>query len=225
MKKLRKEFMKELKGIHYIERKPTVETNNPFLYLLIHGYGSNEEDLFSFANDLPAAAHVVSVRGRFPLIFGGFAWYELDFSSGIKMTNYSEGIDSKNALIDFIDAFNEQENLDPSNVWISGFSQGAILSYAIALSFPEKVKNVLILSGYPEREFIDFSKDNAAYQHLNFFVSHGTEDVVLPIEGARMGKKLLTDLGIAHEYHEYQSGHGIVPQNYFDMMNWIKKEL
>lgn len=217
--------MKELKGIQYIERKPTVETERAFLYLLIHGYGSNEEDLFSFANDLPAEAHIVSVRGRFPLIYGGFGWYSLDFTDGVKMTNFEEGIESRNALVDFIDAFNKQENLDASNVWISGFSQGAILSYAIALSCPEKVKNVLILSGYPEEHFIDMKEDRSTYKHLNFFVSHGTEDVVLPIEGARLGDKLLTDLGIAHEYHEYRSGHGIIPQNYFDMMTWIKKEL
>ena len=39
--------MKELNGIKYIERKPTIETDHPQLFLLIHGYGSNEEDLFS----------------------------------------------------------------------------------------------------------------------------------------------------------------------------------
>ena len=87
------------------------------------------------------------------------------------------------------------------------------------------MKNVLILSGYPEDHFIDIKENRADYTHLSFFVSHGLEDVVLPIEGARLGEKLLTNLGIKHEYHEYRSGHGIIPQNYFDMMAWIKKEL
>ncbi len=215
--------MKEINGIKYLERKPTIATDNPFLYLLIHGYGSNEADLFSFAQDLPAQAHVVSIQGRFDVMFGGYAWYALDFVDGVKMVNYEEGVESRDAIVNFIDTINHQENLDSSNVWISGFSQGAILSYAIALKYPEKIKNVLILSGYPEKQFLEDVALDQDYSHLNFFVSHGIEDVVLPIEAGRSGKQLLDELQINNEYREYRSGHGIVPQNYHDMLNWIKK--
>lgn len=215
--------MKEINGIKYLERKPTIETDNPFLYLLIHGYGSNEADLFSFAQDLPAQAHVVSIQGRFDVMFGGYAWYALDFVDGVKMVNYEEGVESRDAIVNFIDTINHQEKLDSSNVCISGFSQGAILSYAIALKYPEKIKNVLILSGYPEKQFLEDVALDQDYSHLNFFASHGIEDVVLPIEAGRSGKQLLDELQINNEYHEYRSGHGIVPQNYHDMLNWIKK--
>lgn len=218
-------FMKELNGIQYLERKPTVATDQPFLYLLIHGYGSNEQDLFSFANDLPAEAHVISVRGRYEIMYGGYAWYTLDFLDGVKMVNFEEGIESRDELANFIDAIIAQENLDQNNVWISGFSQGAILSYAIALKYPEKVDKVLILSGYPEEQFLQDADLTQDYSKLKFFASHGTDDVVLPIEAGRMGEKLLKDLNIEHEYHEYRSGHGIVPQNYHDMIAWIKKYL
>ena len=217
--------MKELNGIKYIERKPTTETENPQLFLLIHGYGSNEEDLFSFSPDLPATAHVISVRGIYNLPFGGYSWYDISFENNEKYMDTNQAANSKDALVKFIDEIIIQENLDINNVFIAGFSQGAILSYSIALNNPTKVKNVMILSGYPEFKIIGDFNQNQDFSTLNFFVSHGTEDAILPIEAGRLGKQLLNDLRIKNEYHEYRSGHGIVPQNYHDLMAFIKEAL
>ena len=217
--------MKELNGIKYIERKPTQATDNPQLFLLIHGYGSNEEDLFSFAPDLPATAHVISVRGRYDIMYGGFSWYDISFENNKKYMDHEQAIESRNALVQFIDEITTLENLDKNNVFIAGFSQGAILSFSIALNFPEKVKNVMILSGYPERKIIGELTEVKDYSNLNFFVSHGTEDVILPIEAGRLGQVVLNDLQIKNEYHEYRSGHGIDRQNYFDLMDFIQKAL
>ena len=137
----------------------------------------------------------------------------------------NQAANSKDALVKFIDEIIIQENLDANNVFIAGFSQGAILSYSIALNNPTKVKNVMILSGYPEFKIIGDFNQNQDFSTLNFFVSHGTEDVVLPIEAGRLGEQLLNDLRIKNEYHEYRSGHGIVPQNYHDLMAFIKAAL
>lgn len=217
--------MKELNGIKYIERKPTVETENPQLFLLIHGYGSHEEDLYSFANDLPETAHVIAVRGLYDIMYGGFAWYDISFENNEKYMNTDQALASRNALVGFIDQIVAQEKLDSKTVFIAGFSQGAILSYSIALNFPDKVKNVMILSGYPESKIIGEFDQTQDFSQLNFFVSHGTEDAILPIEAGRLGKELLNQLKIKNEYHEYRSGHGIVPQNYFDLMAFVKKAL
>ncbi|WP_246835824.1 hypothetical protein [Leptospira meyeri] len=54
------------KPLEYLVRKPKVSIENPPLLLLLHGVGSNEEDLFSLSNYLPESLLVVSVRG--PLI-------------------------------------------------------------------------------------------------------------------------------------------------------------
>jgi len=217
--------MKELNGIRYIERKPIEAGENPQLFLLIHGYGSNEEDLFSFAQDLPKTAHIISVRGRYDVMFGGFSWYDISFENNEKYMDINQALESRNALVGFIDTIVAKENLDAKNVFIAGFSQGAILSYSIALNHPEKVKNVMILSGYPEFKIIGDFNQTKDFLHLNFFVSHGTEDAILPIEAGRLGERLLNDLKIKNEYHEYLSGHGIVPQNYHDLMAFIQKAL
>jgi len=217
--------MKNLAGINYLERKPRVQLEKNPLILLIHGYGSNEEDLFSFAEDLPDEFHVVSVQAVHTLSFGMYAWYEINFVNMEKFTNVPQGLASRDKLVEFIDEITRLENLDKDNVWLCGFSQGAILSYAIALNYPEKVRHIACLSGYPEPDFwdeIDLTKD---YTHLDFFISHGIEDMVIPVEWARKGKPMLDELQIQNEYHEYRSGHGIVPQNYFDLIAWMKKGL
>lgn len=215
--------MKELNGINYLERKPRkVLDKNPLL-LLIHGYGSNEQDLFSFTNDIPDEFHVVSVQGIHTLSFGMYAWYEIDFVNMQKFNNVPQAIESRNKLVEFIETITSQENLDKENVTVFGFSQGAILSYSIALNFPEKVKNIACLSGYPEVDFIGEINPEKDFSKLNFFISHGIEDMVIPIEWAQKAKPFLDELSINNEYYEYRSGHGLVPQNYFDLMKWLEK--
>ncbi len=214
--------MKELNGIKYIERLPIVTTDKTPLFVLIHGYGSNEEDLFSFAQDLPQNAHIVSARAVYDIMYGGYAWYDINFVNNEKWMDEVQAVQSRNKLVEFVDAIASKENLDSENVTLMGFSQGAILSYAIALNHPDKIKNVAILSGYPEPKIIGDFDQKKDFSNLNFFVSHGVEDVVLPIEMGRTGEEFLNSLNIKFEYHEYKSGHGIAPQNYYDLMDWIK---
>ncbi|MFV0305515.1 MAG: alpha/beta hydrolase [Moheibacter sp.] len=217
--------MKKLIDINYLERKPRKQLDKNPLIMLIHGYGSNEADLFSFAEDLPDEFHVVSVQGLHTLSLDMYAWYEIDFINMEKFNNVPQGIESRNKLVEFIAEIIQIENLDKDNVWLCGFSQGAILSYSIALNFPEKVRNICCLSGYPEPNFLGEMNPSINYKNLNFFISHGTDDMVIPIEWAQKAKPLLDELNISFEYHEYRSGHGIVPQNYWDLMEWMKKEL
>ncbi len=213
--------MKTIAGIQYLERKPKKNLDKNPLLLLIHGYGSNEEDLFSFAEDLPDEFHVVSVRGIHNLNPGMYAWYEIDFVNMQKFNNVPQAVESRENLVKFIDEITALENLDKENVTVIGFSQGAILAYSMALNYPEKLKNIACLSGYPELDFIgeiDSAKD---FSKLNFYISHGIDDMVIPVEWAQKGKPFLDKLNIRNEYHEYRSGHGLVPQNYFDLMKWL----
>ena len=49
--------------------------------ILLHGYGSNEEDLFSLAPQLPEDVYVISVRAPYDLQPYGYAWYEITFDA------------------------------------------------------------------------------------------------------------------------------------------------
>ena len=48
----------------FVEKLPKLPIENPPLLILLHGYGSNELDLFSFANELPDSLVIVSLRSQ-----------------------------------------------------------------------------------------------------------------------------------------------------------------
>src|SRR5262249_44266965 len=67
-------------SLAHITRPPRIEAiGKPPLLLLLHGVGSNERDLFSFAGLLDPRFRVVSLRA--PLVRGpeSFAWFDVRF--------------------------------------------------------------------------------------------------------------------------------------------------
>lgn len=209
-------------SLNYLAR-PAIETiENPKLMLLLHGYGSNEQDLFSFAEELPPEFFVIAVQAPHALPFGGYAWYEIDFTNVQKFNNTSQAQEAVVKIKEFIAEAVIKFDLAQEKTWLCGFSQGAILSNALALKHPEKIEKVIMLSGYWAQDIIgEISPQD--FSRLEYFISHGTEDAVIPISWARQTAQNLKELKIQHYYEEYRSGHGLVPQNFYDMLEWIDK--
>ena len=211
-------------NLHYLIQEPKVKHDKNPLLLLLHGYGSNEEDLFSFASELPNDSYVISVRAPYDLQPYGHAWYAIHFDAD--ENKFSDNVQAKQSvelIAGFIDEIVKQYPIDAKNVTLIGFSQGAILSYATALTYPEKVAKVVALSGYFNQEIMPEVIDTKAISHLKFFVSHGSVDQVIPIDWARKAKPALENLGLEVEYQEYPVGHGVAPQNFFDFKNWLQR--
>ena len=211
-------------NLHYLIQEPKVKHDKNPLLLLLHGYGSNEEDLFSFASELPNDSYVISVRAPYELQPYGHAWYAIHFDAD--ENKFSDNVQAKQSvelIAGFIDEILKQYPIDAKNVTLIGFSQGAILSYATALTYPDKVAKVVALSGYFNQEIMPEVIDSKAISHLKFFVSHGSVDQVIPVDWARKAKPALENLGLEVEYHEYPVGHGVAPQNFFDFKNWLQR--
>jgi phospholipase/carboxylesterase len=209
-------------NLYYLIQEPkTIKDQNPLL-ILLHGYGSNEEDLFSFATELPDDCYVISVRAPYDLQPYGHAWYAIHFDADEnKFSDNAQAKESVELIAGFIDEIVKQYAIDTKNVTLIGFSQGAILSYATALTYPEKIAKVVALSGYFNQDILPEVIDTKAISHLKFFVSHGSVDQVIPVEWARKAKPALENLGLEVAYHEYPIGHGVAPQNFFDFKNWL----
>ncbi len=212
-------------NLYYLIQEPKIKHDKNPLLILLHGYGSNEEDLFSFASELPQDHYVISVRAPFDLQPYGHAWYAIHFDADEnKFSDNEQAKESVNLIASFIDEVIKQYPIDTKNVTLIGFSQGAILSYATALTYPEKISKVVALSGYFNQEIMPEVIDTNAISHLKFFVSHGSVDQVIPVEWARKAKPALENLGLEVDYHEYPVGHGVAPQNFFDFKNWLVKQ-
>jgi len=219
-------------SLHYLIREPKIKKDirdeaeqsvakNPLL-LLLHGYGSNEEDLFSFANELPDEYYVISARAPFYMMYGSYAWYAINFDADEnKFSDISQARASRDIISGFIDELLINYPIDADNVALIGFSQGAILGYAVGLSYPEKVQRVVAMSGYLNTEIAvdDYAENN--FSNLKMFASHGTVDQVIPVDWARKSIPILEKLGVSVVYKEYPVGHGVAPQNFLDLKNWL----
>ena len=164
-------------NLHYLIQEPKIiQEKNPVL-ILLHGYGSNEEDLFSFAPELPDDSYVISVRAPYDLQPYGHAWYAIHFDADEnKFSDNEQAKESVTLIAGFIDEIVKQYPIDTKNVTLVGFSQGAILSYATALTYPEKIAKVVALSGYFNQDILPEVIDTKAISHLKFFVSHINPD-------------------------------------------------
>lgn len=211
-------------SLYHLVREPRIKHQKNPLLLLLHGYGSNEEDLFSFAQQLPDEYYVISARAPYPLPPYGNAWYAINFDAGMnKFSDNEQAIGSRDLIARFIDEITSLYPIDKNAVTLIGFSQGAILSYAVALTYPEKVSRVAALSGYLNNDIIAGEFETKKLQGLNFFISHGSADQVIPVDWARKAPEFLNSLRLETEYHEYPVGHGVAPQNFFDLVAWLEK--
>ncbi|MGO4816814.1 alpha/beta hydrolase [Flavobacterium sp. W22_SRS_FP1] len=210
-------------SLDYLIREPKIKLDQNPLILLLHGYGSNEEDLFSFATELPDEYYIISARAPYDLQYGSYAWYAINFDADEnKFSDNEQAKSSRDLIAGFLDELTTNYPIDSDKITLLGFSQGAILSYAVALSYPEKIQKVIALSGYVSDAIFkeDYLKNHLS--NLKIFASHGTADQVIPVDWARKTKPFLDKLGIASDYKEYPIGHGISPQIFNDFKNWLK---
>ena len=210
-------------SLHYLIREPKIKKDQNPLLLLLHGYGSNEEDLFSFASELPEEYYVVSARAPYDLMYGSYAWYAINFDADEnKFSDIEQAKQSRDIIANFITELQATYPIDKENVTLVGFSQGSILSYAIALSYPQKVQRVAALSGYLNTDMATAEYASNDFTNLKIFASHGTVDQVIPVDWARKVQPAMQALGINITYKEYPVGHGVAPQNFFDLKNWLQ---
>lgn len=204
-----------------IVRSSSLKKNAPLLVLL-HGYGSDENDLFSFANELPETLCIISLRAPHKLQPYGHAWYAINFDAQQnKWNDVEQAKAAMNTIVACIKEACSTYELDSTNVSLLGFSQGCILSMALAINYPKLIKNVIGLSGYICKEFIKEGATEEDLSHLDFYCSHGSSDQVIPVEWARETPSFLKAHDIKHVYSEFPVGHGVAPQNFFEFRSWL----
>ena len=212
-------------SLQHIVRKSTLTQNAPLL-IMMHGYGSDENDLFSFSSELPEELFIISVRAPYAMQPYGNAWYAINFDENQgKWSDNEQAIQSRDLIAKFIDEAIAEYHVNKNNVTLLGFSQGTILSYAVALTYPEKIKNVIALSGYVNKDILPEAINKKDYSKLDFYCSHGTVDQVIPVAWARQTAPFLTSLYIKHKYSEFPVGHGVAPQNFYELKNWLSTRL
>lgn len=209
--------------LHYLVRKPKVKSEKTPLVILLHGLGSNEQNMFSFANHLPDEFLVVSARGPLTLGNGSYAWFQVQFTPNGPVINEKQAENSRKEILKFIEDLKNVEDFDEHEVYFMGFSQGGIMSYSAALTEPEKFKGIAVMSGRLLPEVEPLVASNERLKNLKVFVSHGTSDHVLNFQYALDATEYLKSKGLQPEFHQYQEDHTINNEMLTDVVKWLKE--
>ncbi|SFR46138.1 phospholipase/carboxylesterase [Robiginitalea myxolifaciens] len=211
-------------SLTHIIRPNSENQAKPPALIMLHGYGSNEEDLFSFASELPGDLFIISLQAPFTLEPFGYAWYAINFEAEKgKWSDLEQASKSRELIREFLEEAIAAYDLDATRISLLGFSQGSILSYALALSYPEKIKSVVALSGYINAQILVEGYREKDHSSLEIYASHGQMDMVIPPAWAQQTPPFLDELGIPHRYEEYPVGHGVSPANFESFKKWLQE--
>jgi phospholipase/carboxylesterase len=195
----------------------TIDPNKKYPALfLMHGMGSNEQDLLSLVRGLEDTFYIFSIRG--PLTQPpGYAFFTIEGYGKPHREVFDQSIGQ---LKNFLDYASQNYPIDQESIYLLGFSQGAIVSMTLGLALGNRIKGIVALSGYIPA-FVKEDYDIQPVENLSIFISHGQHDPVLPFEWGVESKEFFEKQKANVSFHSYPEGHTVSLQNYRDFIEWI----
>jgi phospholipase/carboxylesterase len=188
-------------------RLRSASSTNSHLFLLLHGWKGDEDSMWIFARNLPERYTILAPRAPYVEPTGGFTWRKI-VAGTWGYPSLEDLRPGAEALIGFVDEWSASTSLDAAQFTVAGFSQGAALTYTLALLYPERIRTFAVLSGF----WPDGSEERLAARPLEgkrVFVAHGRADDMVPVERARSAVALLEASGVDVDYCESDAGHKV----------------
>ncbi|PSL91536.1 alpha/beta hydrolase [Pseudomonas sp. R9.37] len=209
----------------YLEQTQSDARNQP-LVIFLHGFGSNEEDLFGIKDALPSTWTYLSARAPMPVDPQGYRWFTKTPGDG-DYNGETADLQRSAALIeDFVGKATAKYHTHSDRVFLVGFSQGAIMSYEVGLRKPALVRGIAALSGSVLPVLKAELKPSESLGKLAIFIGHGTLDQALPYASATQANEVLVGLGLTPEFHGYPGmPHTVSETEVQDLKAWLAKSL
>lgn len=189
------------------------------LLVVMHGFGSNEADLFSLAPAIPGRFTVASLRAPFVLqdglagMPGAYAWF--DIGQAEDRSKIDASVAAVIAWLDDLEGF--------SSIGLMGFSQGGVMSMQLARTQPERFAYLVQLSGFTHPAPHD---GDSALETLEprvpAFQAWGTHDPIIPQRATELTREWMA----AHldtEAHGYDMEHAVVPEEISDIVAFLER--
>ena len=197
------------------------EDGTPVL-ILLHGRGSDKNDLIGLQPGLLKEFAFLTTRGHFSGLEwgygGGYAWYRYLGGSTPEPAPFER---SMAELETFLAAVPKVLPFAPGPIVIGGFSQGGTTATAFALSHQGAVSGVLLFSGFiASHPSVTVTKESTA--GLRFFWGHGTYDQMIPFQFAVDGRIRLNAVSADLESRDYPIEHQISPKELEDASRWLR---
>ena len=184
--------------------------------VLLHGRGADEHDLLPLLDLLDPERRLLGITPRAPLSLppGGAHWYRL---GGIPTPDPGTFFATLEAAAAFLDSI----PVPIDRVVLGGFSQGAVMSWALGLGVGRpRPAAIVALSGFlPEVE--GFELDLAGLDGYPIAVAHGSLDPVIPVEFGRAAAARVRDAGAAVQWRETPVPHTIDPRVLRELQGFV----
>ena len=192
--------------------------------VLLHGRGSDEHDLAPLLDALDPGRRLVGILPRAPLSLppGGAHWYVVERIGYPHEASFADGFAQVSS---FVDGLAEQLGVPLERTVIGGFSQGAVMSFALGLMAGRpSPAGILALSGFiPTVE--GFPLDLAGHRDVPVALEHGAHDPVISVAFARQARELLEGAGYDLRYREVAMDHTIDAAGLPGLADWLFRAL
>lgn len=207
-----------LGDLTYLERPAAGEPEG--LLILFHGRGADEYDLHPLLDFLDPERRLLGVTPRGPLHLppGGAHWYAVREIGYPDPETFSATLARVGA---WLEALAEETAIPPDRTVLGGFSQGAVMTYALGLGSGRPRPAALVaLSGFVPTA-PGFELDLAS-PIPPIAIGHGEMDPVISVEWGRRARDLLLEAGAKPMYAESpRLGHSIDPAFLRELRAWI----
>ncbi|MES2246336.1 MAG: phospholipase [Pseudomonadota bacterium] len=195
----------------------------PWLLVLMHGVGSNEQDLFGLARMMPPQFHVLSLRAPYVLSPGSYAWFEFQvLADGGRRIDEEQERESRFLIGEMVTSASQQLGIPPERVVVGGFSQGGIMSLSLLLTQPEKLRAALVWHSRLLPEVVPHIAPPEAFAGKSLWVSHGSADNVIPPSAAQATRELARGLPLALSGSDFPGAHEIRPAELQGTLAWLQ---
>jgi phospholipase/carboxylesterase len=203
---------------YFRARTPAANAEAQPLLILLHGRGTDENDLTGLLPFLDARFDAYSLRAPYEFAYGGYTWFTLDDIEGsYDKEELDRGLAS---VIDFVKQAGKGRR-----VFLFGFSMGAMMAFAASLTAPELFSGVVAHSGLVPEQAGHLAIKWNELSGCAFFIAHGVYDPVVPIRFGRRAKELFERSNAQAAYKEYPMGHEISPESLADAGAWLGAQL
>lgn len=211
--------------LSYLEQTQRDARNQP-LVIFLHGFGSDEQDLFGIKDALPSTWTYLSARAPMPVESSGYRWFARKAGDGDYDGETADLQRSAKLIEAFVTQATAKYHTQSDRVFLVGFSQGAIMSYEVGLRKPELMRGIAALSGSVLSVLKSELKANPPLDKLAIFIGHGTLDRALPYTSATRANEVLLGLGLRPEFHGYMGmPHTVSEAEIQDLKAWLEKSL
>jgi phospholipase/carboxylesterase len=181
--------------------------------VLFHGRGADENDLFPLFDvlDPDRRRHGYCPRGPLSLPPGGAHWYAVYQVGHPDPATFAPTYAEASAWLD---------SLPYASVWLAGFSQGAVMSYALGLGAGRPRPDAIVA-------FSGFIPQTPAWEGdfapplPPVAIGHGVYDPIISVEHGRAARRVLEAAGADVVYREYPLDHTLDPAFLAEIRDWL----